>query len=225
MPTRAASGSWKYVPENWATRERFTYKTPSAVLGLEFEWELEKIPHSDSAIIRARAVVNIPFRREQRLAWKTRFSGEVRGAFGFAFVEETNEVTGSARSWTAQADKILYSEGGTGQLLTPPAGATVYHPLQVPAFFRSFGATFPSEPLTLLVSRRFQALRAQDEGATRSGHRVRIEVASIGHQGVDWGSAKTGEVLLEPDTGIAKEFRAHIPVIGAVAARLEKREA
>ncbi len=217
-------GSWKYVPEDWAARERFIYRSASALLRLGFEWELEKSPRPDGAIVRARASVNIPFRREQRLVWEARFPSHSDGPFGFDFVGETNEATGSTRTWSVQSDRLVYNEGKVERIIEAPAGTIVFHPLQIPAFFRSLGAAPPAEPLTLLVSRRFQALRATNSGVVGSDRRVRLEAAVFSERGVDWSEARSGEVLLEPSSGSVREIRAHVPVLGSVSVQLEKHE-
>lgn len=223
MDTPAQNG-WKFVPSRWAQHERYTYRSNSALLKLEFEWEIEKTPDSSAAVVRARAVVNVPFRREQRISWKTRFFGADQAPFGFDYLEETNEVTGTARQWTVQDGKMVYNENGMEQIISPPANVIVYHPLQVPAFFRSFGSALPQDPVTLLVSRRFQVLRAIDAGAVKDANQIRLEAAPITEWGVNWAEAKSGEVLLDRESGMPSEFKIHVPVIGAVSAKLEKRE-
>ncbi|MCM2281155.1 MAG: hypothetical protein NDI61_04840 [Bdellovibrionaceae bacterium] len=225
MKTRAQDG-WRYVPDDWEARERLSYLSSSSLLGLEFSWAIEKVPHSTSALVRAEARVQIPFRREQRLSWKTRFSAEAQGPIGFEFLEETNEVTGSKRMWRAEGDRILLLENKVETPIAPPSTRTVFNAFQIPAFFRSMAPPFSTDPLILIISKRVQVLRATGDGRVGSFNKLKMETANLSGNldNVNWSESKSGVLVLDAQFGVVREVRIHVPLLGQVSAKLDKHE-
>ena len=225
MPT-LESDRWHPVQEAWTDHERLIYRSSSAFVRLEFTWDLEKVPNSDEGLIRAQATLNIPLRREQKLSWKTRFRWGAHGPIGFETAEEINEVNGHSRTWKADGRHILVSETGRPDAsLALPRETTVHHVLQIPLLLRRPTPVKMSEPIVLILSKRFQALRVLGKQRVEIGQDLQLDAAAVDKEGlsaIDWKTAKSGSLTWDERMGVAREVHIHVPVLGAIGAKLER---
>lgn len=222
-----ALGSWKYIPDNWSAREAFLYRSQSKLARLEFQWELTKTPLSDGAIVRARACASIPFKREQIFTWTGQFLAQQRGSVGFEFFEERNETRGSVRRWRSEGDRVILEESDSQTVLVPPEDMTVFHVLQAPALLRAPNSVESEDPLMLVVSGGFQAVRVHSGAGVSSGQWLALEAVKVREHrspSVEWSESNSAEILWDDSFRGIKEVRVKAPILGAITLSLVQHE-